>query len=298
MTRNGYGVLCCDWEPRPAKSCVSADAQTFRAYHKSHINKTMGILFVAFAFDDNMEKGGAAIELAFLRAQSHKVARKVVREAVRQEDGSVEYNGPIKRQKGDTYLVDCCVTGSKEGVADDPKFPLKLVFEPVIFPMTKALVGPGGQYESRTVIIQGDNAGPHNDVAFMRYVTGFCDSNGWHWQPQAARMPHMNILDLSVFPCMSRRHTALSRMTGGLKVLTEDEIWKNAETVWNELPSSKIASAFIQASRIAKEIIKQNGDNSFLGAQGRISTGIRRDFNETAKGLSRKDKKKLGAPTT
>jgi hypothetical protein len=138
---------------------------------------------------------------------------------------------------------------------------------------------------------------PHNDAAFMRYVTNFCDWNGWHWQPQAAQMPHMNVLALSVFPCMLRRHTALSRMTGGLKVLTEDEIWKNAEMVWNELPSSKIASGFIQASRIAKEVIKQNGDNSFLGAQGRISRGIRRDFNETAKGLSWKDKKKLGAPT-
>ncbi len=97
----------------------------------------MGISFVAFAFDDNMENGGEAMKLAFLRAQSHKVAEKVVHEAVRQEDGSVKYNGPIKRQKGDTYLVDCCVTGSKEGVADDPKFPLKLVFEHAIFPMTK-----------------------------------------------------------------------------------------------------------------------------------------------------------------
>jgi hypothetical protein len=54
-------------------------------------------------------------------------------------------------------------------------------------------------------------------------------------------------------------------MTRGLKVLTEDEIWKNAKTVWNELPSSKIASGFVQASCIAKEVIKQNGDNSFLG---------------------------------
>jgi hypothetical protein len=87
--------------------------------------------------------------------------------------------------------------------------------------------------------------------------------------------------------CCSRCHTTLSRMTGGLKVLMEDEIWKNAETVWNELPSSKIASGFVQVSCIAKEVIKQNYDNSVLGMmQGRISTGIRRDFNETAKGVS------------
>jgi hypothetical protein len=92
-------------------------------------------------------------------------------------------------------------------------------------------------------------------------------------------MPHMNVLDLSVFPCMLRHHT------------------KNAETVWNELPNSKIASGFIQASHITKEVIKQNGDNCFLGTQCRISTGIWRDFKEMAKGLSGKDKKKLGAPT-
>jgi hypothetical protein len=65
----------------------------------------------------------------------------------------------------------------------------------------------------------------------------------------------------------------------------------------NELPSLKIASGFIQASCIAKEVIKQNGDNSFLGTQGRISTGIWRDFNKMAKGLPWKDKKKLRAPT-
>jgi hypothetical protein len=154
-----------------AKACkeLGIDAQTFRAYHKSHINKTMGTSFVAFAFDDNMENGGEAMKLAFLRAQSHKVADQVVREAVQEEDGSVKYNGPIRRQKGNTYLVDCCITSSKE---------VKLVFQHVIFPMTKDLVGPGGQYEGRTVIIQGDNAGPHNDAAFMKYVTNFCDSHG------------------------------------------------------------------------------------------------------------------------
>jgi hypothetical protein len=89
-------------------------------------------------------------------------------------------------------------------------------------------------------------------------------------------------------------------MTGGLKVLTEDEIWKKAETVWNKLPSSKIASGFAQASCIAKEVIEHNGDNNFLGTQGRISTGIWRDFNKMVakRRLSQKDNKKLmGAPS-
>jgi hypothetical protein len=54
---------------------------------------------------------------------------------------------------------------------------------------------------------------------------------------------------------------------------------------------------FVQASRIAREVIKQNGDNSFFETRGMISTGIRREFNETAKGFSRKYHMKLGIPT-
>jgi hypothetical protein len=54
----------------------------------------------------------------------------------------------------------------------------------------------------------------------------------------------------------------------------------------------------VQASCIAKEVIKHNGDNSFLGMQGRISTGIWRDFNEMAKGLCCKDNNTMGDPTS
>lgn len=63
-----------------AKACEELDinAQTFLAYHKYHINKTMGISFVAFAFDDNMENGRDATTLAFLHTLSHKVAEKEV----------------------------------------------------------------------------------------------------------------------------------------------------------------------------------------------------------------------------
>jgi hypothetical protein len=48
----------------------------------------------------------------------------------------------------------------------------------------------------------------------------------------------------------------------------------------------RLLSGFGQASHILNEVIKQNGDNSFLGMLGRISTAIWRDFNEMAKGLS------------
>jgi hypothetical protein len=256
----------------------------------------MGIAFMALAFEDTIENGGEAIKLGFFRAQSYKVAKKLVRQSVRQPDGSLKQEGPIVRKKGDKYLVDCAVTGSDPGTSDKPKFPLIDVFRHYVFPKVDMLVGSGGKYEGYTPIFQGDNAGPHQEEEYLKYVKDYCSERGWHWEPQAPQMPHMNVLDLSVFPAMSRRHTALARERGGLCVLKEDDIWAAAEQVWRELPSSKIASGYIQSYRIAKKVVAVRGDNSFLGVSGSIHVGVRKDFDETETGLRRKDGKVLSAP--
>jgi hypothetical protein len=87
-------------------------------------------------------------------------------------------------------------------------------------------------------------------------------------------MPHMNVLDLSVFPNMSRRHVQLARKRCGLKVLSENEIWAAAKRVWEDLESAKIASGFIQAHQIAKEVIKHEGGNEFLEVGGALSASV------------------------
>ena len=46
------------------------------------------------------------------------------------------------------------------------------------------LVEKGGKYEGYRPIFQGDNAGPHRDVAFMKYVVDYCERFGWYWEPQ------------------------------------------------------------------------------------------------------------------
>jgi len=91
-------------------------------------------------------------------------------------------------------------------------------------------------------------------------------------------MTHMNKCDLSVFPTMSRRHCALARASGGLHVLKEDQIWEAAEQVWQTLPNSKIASAYAHAYCIAGEVVRQKGDNDFLGEKSELSFGVRRQF--------------------
>jgi hypothetical protein len=151
------------------------------------------------------------------------------------------------------------------------------------------LVGPGGEFEGYTPIFQGDNAGPHQDTkACMQFVTEYCTDKGWHWEPQAAQMPYMNVLDLLVFPSMSRRHIAKEgRERGGLRVLSQDQIWETRMGVWVELPNAKIASGFIQAP----QVIKAGGGNKFLGVCGTPYVWVRKDFHQTDNGLVRKDSK-------
>jgi hypothetical protein len=119
----------------------------------------------------------------------------------------------------------------------------------------------------------------------------------WHWELQAAQMPQMNALDLSVFPCMSRRHTEASRQTGGSKVLSVDEIWDNIEKVWKNLLNCNIASAYIQSHCIASKLILEKGNNSSCGAGGDLHCGVRNDFVESLEGrLMRKDIKYIAFP--
>jgi hypothetical protein len=86
------------------------------------------------------------------------------------------------------------------------------VFFETIFPMVEGMVCQDGKYAGYTPIFEGDKAGPHQDSKLLNGVKGYCgEQKGWHWQPQAVQMPHMNVLDLSVFPCMSKRHTDKSQ---------------------------------------------------------------------------------------
>ena len=127
-------------------------------------------------------------------------------------------------------------------------------------------------------------------------LTNCCIQKGWLWNTQEPQMAHMNVLDLAVFPAMSKRHISMCRSQHGLRVLSPDEIWAAAEEVWNNLPSCKIANAFVQANRIAKKVIKSGGDNKFIGNGGSISVDVRKDFKVTATGVARKDGKLLKAP--
>jgi len=293
-----YGLLARGNAKRcAALGLTSERTGRLRAYHRNHINKVMVVAAVAYAFEGNIENGGDGIKLGLFRCQAAKIAKKTVRKS-RWIDGKVRYDGDIVRRKGDSYLVDVTVSGSDDGCSSHPKFALLRLFVDVLFPMLELLVAPCGRFPGYTVVIQGDNAGPHVDATFSREVLRVCAPHGWHWEPQAPQMPHSNVLDLSIFPAMSRRHSSRLRDTGssmsgrgdnvrrGVSVASSDRIFTAAQEVWTEYPSSNIARAFVLAHRILLDVVRRRGDNGFL-ADGSLHFGVRKDFVDTATGIKR-----------
>ena len=99
-------------------------------------------------------------------------------------------------------------------------------------------------------------------------------------------MPHMNNLDLAVFPAMSKRHSTLLQQHSN-RMAPNNEIWSAAEAVWRDLESSAIARGFILAYRIAEKVIKNKGTNTFLQTHD-FHSGVRADFANTPDGVKKK----------
>jgi hypothetical protein len=194
-----------------AKKCpeLGLKKEMHAIYHQNHISKVMSVAFTGYTVDDHVENGGDELKLGFFRVQPARVAAKRVRKSRRNEFGRLRYDGKVLREKGDIYLVDSTVTSSDAGTCRAPKYPLLPLFLDTVFPKVEALAGVGGRYAVYVPIIQGDNAGPHQEGDFDASCKAFCHTRGWHWDPQAPQMPYANNLDLVIFPCMSKRHTQL-----------------------------------------------------------------------------------------
>ena len=83
----------------------------------------MGVAVTGYAYENNVENGGVGLKLGLYRAEAAMVAKKQQRQATKDEDGKVRYDGDIVREKGDIYFKDCAVTGSDPGTSSEPKFP-------------------------------------------------------------------------------------------------------------------------------------------------------------------------------
>ncbi len=92
--------------------------------------------------------------------------------------------------------------------------------------------------------------------------------------------PYCNVLDLSLFPSMSHRHSAHLQLYKNTET-SLDKIWKTVLDVWNDTSSAEVARSFILAYRVMRLIIEEN---SWL-SHGTPHCNVRKDYRDTATGV-------------
>jgi hypothetical protein len=125
--------------------------------------------------------------------------------------------------------------------------------------------------------------GPHKEGGFHQWLTTEFEKRGWHLELQAPQGPYTNVLDLQVFPAMSKKHSELLQIFSNTQADT-DRIWKIALEIWKGITSAMIARAFIMAYRIMGKIVETKGDTEWL-KYGTPHCHVRRDFFDSDKGV-------------
>ncbi len=75
--------------------------------------------------------------------------------------------------------------------------------------------------------------GPHKEGGFHTWLTNEFTTRGWMLELQAPQGPYTNVLDLQVFPAMSKRHSELLQVHSNTEA-DKERIWKIALACYME----------------------------------------------------------------
>ncbi len=101
----------------------------------------------------------------------------------------------IKHAKCILYLVDCNVTESNPRTPTKPCFPLKALWEHSLIPSVEKMVATGGPCAGALVILQEDNAGPHTEGNYHKWLAEDFAERQWRIElqaPQGRPLPFFN----------------------------------------------------------------------------------------------------------
>jgi hypothetical protein len=145
-------------------------------------------------FVGNVEEGGEGFLISCDRVASYKMPLRNSYHASRDENGKLKYKGnAVKHTKGVPFLVDCTVTGvNPSGTPTNPCYPLQKLWQYTLIPAIAQMIDEGGPCEGAQVVVQQDNAGPHIEEEYSRWIRDQFEMLGWMYEPQA---PQGNMLE-------------------------------------------------------------------------------------------------------
>ena len=256
-----------------------------KVHHKGYQNKVMFVAVVAAASIGGYAHGACGMPLIIKRCCVREKANRDSYKRHIDADGNISFpkNGPnavLSRKKGQIYAFDVELKGDSVGTAAKPKFSLKKMWVDDILPLLDEITGPGGPLEGFKVKFQEDGAGPHNKKSYVEFLKAELEQRGWYYTPQPPNSPLTNVLDLLVFPALSKR-VSKNRMQFGMghvRQMSKDEIEQVVLEEFYKFPPEMIARAFITQKHVVSMIKKYHGYNDYIKNRSELHNSVRNKF--------------------
>jgi hypothetical protein len=132
-----------------------------------------------------------------VRVASYKASLRNSYESSRHKTGKLKYKGnAVKHTKGVPYLVDCSTITVNPGTPTNPCYPLQKLWQYTLILAIAQMVDTGGPCEGAHVVVQQDNAGPHIEEEYSRWIHEQLDMLGWMYEPQAPQGSYRSVFCL------------------------------------------------------------------------------------------------------
>ena len=256
-----------------------------KIHHKNYQNKVMFSAFVGAASIGGYKNGIVGLPIHIERCCVERVWTKKSTYKRTYNGTSYRYEkraDNISKQQGKIYKVDCCVRGADTGTEKDPKYSLLKFWKEKLLPWLEKLVSTNGPFPGFIIKFQDDGAGAHQCKKYEKFLNELFDSKGWYLSKQPPNSPLTNVLDLLVFPALSKRvshnKTQFNFERGCVRQMSKDEIEDVVLEEFEKLPVALIARAFATQKHVIKLIDKFNGLNGYIKERSALHSNVRYKF--------------------
>ena len=264
---------------------------THKCGNKRHIEKVMVTCTTGFIPRDNIiEKGGIGVKVSFNRIGALVEATRTSYKRKYLPDNTYTADKEkISKEKGKFYFRAQECTGSTDGGPDGTKFSLKKYYKQVEIPALEEIVW---KYESENigkklvVRYNTDGAGPHTDSVLLKFLHEEMElKRGWIITRQPPNSPITNTNDSTIFPSLSKQLSNYQGIKHNSHRINGEMLWQAAKNVWDQLPLSVIASAYVAKSQIASAIYAHKGSDEFQRGKGAMHFGVRSHYVASEEGV-------------
>lgn len=273
---------------------IGLEPTNHHVQHRSHVDKLMFICVTAYVLNDNdIERGGKCITVAMIPvAVEQEAARTTYKRNYYGVDGKFNYQNKdeahLSRVKGQKYLKATELTGCStkpKKIGSLPRISLYDEYKNKIIPALEEKVvnmynkNSDGMRRNVVIVLQEDNAGPHNSKKYNRQMDILFEEKGWVRFNQPPQSPVTNVHDAAIFPMLSKLVSRIQAVMFGGRLLVGDELRTAVDKAYfdkNNLVA--MSRAFAANHQIVSAILHYKGDNGYLKEKGGLTFGIRKTF--------------------